>query len=214
MLFNLKLKNGQVVTASQLAELFHVKTLKNSRFIKEINTLVLISDYTKGDYPNKWIGDTLHLTGTHKITDSTSSKLADSRTNGVNIHLFQVMNPGEYTYSGPVKLVSDPYTEMGPDNHLVWVFPLQPNQVDQVTKPNGLVFSNMEDFKNRGDQSIRHFVRRRDNYIGYRVRHVEHGLGTVNSFDGTIIKITFDNHQTKTYNFNKSIQGGYLNFVA
>ena len=63
-------------------------------------------------------------------------------------------------------------------------------------------------------QSILHFVRRRDNYIGYRVRHIEHGLGTVDSFDGTIITVTFDNHQTKSYNFNKSIQGGYLNFAA
>ena len=72
----------------------------------------------------------------------------------------------------------------------------------------------MEDFKNRGEQSILHFVRRRDNYIGYRVRHIEHGLGTVDSFDGTLITVTFDNHQTKSYNFNKSIQGGYLNFAA
>ncbi len=211
-MFNLK--TNEVITHSQLADLFHVKTLKQSRFIKEFNTLVLISDYTKGDHLDKWIGDTLHLTGNHKITGSTYSKLADSRTNKVTIHLFQVMNPGEYTYSGPAKLAGDPYTEMDPDNHLVWVFPIQPNQVDGVSKPHGLVFSNMEDFKNRGDQSILHFVRRRDNYIGYRVRHIEHGLGTVDSFDGTIITVTFDNHQTKTYNFDKSIQGGYLNFAA
>ena len=94
------LKTNQIVTPSQLADLFQVKTLKQSRFIKETNTLVLISDYTKGDRPNKWIGDTLHLTGNQKITGSTYSKLADSRTNGVTIHLFQVMNPKEYTYSG------------------------------------------------------------------------------------------------------------------
>ena len=207
------LKTNEVVTPSQLADLFHVKTLKQSRYIKETNTLVLISDYTKGDHPNKWIGDTLHLTGSHKITGSTYSKLADSRTNGVTIHLFQVMNPGEYTYSGSVKLAADPYTEMGQEG-LVWVFPVRPNQACAVSKPHGLVFSDMEDFKNRGDQAILHFVRRRDNYIGYRVRHIEHGLGTVDSFDGTIITVTFDNHQTKTYNFDKSIQGGYLKFTA
>lgn len=210
-MFNLK--TNEIVTPSQLADLFQVKTLRGSRLIKETNTLVLISDYTKGDHPNKWIGDTLHLTGNHKITGSTYSKLADSRTNGVTIHLFQVMNPGEYTYSGLVTLAGDPYTEMSPVG-LVWVFPIQPNQADWVSKPNGLVFSNIEDFKNRGDQSILHFVRRRDNYIGYRVRHIEHGLGSVESFDGTIITVTFDNHQTKTYNFDKSIQGGYLKFAA
>lgn len=209
----LHLKTNEVVTPFQLADLFQVKTLKQSRFIKETNTLVLISDYTKGDRPNKWIGDTLHLTGNHKITGSTYSKLADSRTNGVTIHLFQVMNPKEYTYSGLVELAGDPYTENGPEG-LVWVFPVRPNQASGVKKPGGLEFTDMEDFKNRGEQSILHFVRRRDNYIGYRVRHIEHGLGTVDSFDGTLITVTFDNHQTKSYNFNKSIQGGYLNFAA
>ena len=207
------LNTNDVVTPSRLADLFHVKSLKQTRFIKENNTLVIISDYTKGDHPNKWIGDTLHLTGNQKITGSTYSKLADSRTNGVTIHLFQVMNPNEYTYSGLVKLAGDPYTENGPEG-LVWVFPIQPNQAGMVKKPAGLEFADMEDFKNRGEQTIRHFVRRRDNYIGYRVRHIEHGLGTVDSFDGATITVTFDNHQTKSYNFNKSFQGGYLKFAA
>ena len=80
-MFMFSLKTNEVVTPSQLADLFGVKALRGSRFIKETNTLVLISDYTKGDHPNKWIGDTLHLTGNHKITGTTYSKLADSRTN-------------------------------------------------------------------------------------------------------------------------------------
>ena len=58
----------------------------------------------------------------------TSSQLADSRINGVTIHLFQVMNPDEYTYSGVVKLEGDPYTETTP-NGLVSVFPIQPNPI-------------------------------------------------------------------------------------
>ena len=208
-----RVKTNEIVTHSQLADLFGVKTLKESRFVKETNTLVLISDYTKGDHPNKWIGDSLHITGTNKITGSVYSKLADSRTNGITIHLFQVMNPKEYTYSGRVTLSGDPYTVMGPEG-LVWVFPVSPNQAGEVKKPVGLAFSDMEDFKNRGEGSILHFIRRRDNYIGYRVRHIHHGLGTVKSFDGTVITVNFDNNQTKTYNFNKSIQGGYLSFAA
>ena len=122
------------------------------------------------------------------------------------------MNPKEYTYSGLVKLAGDPYTEVSP-NDLVWVFPLQSSQAAQVKKPAGLEFSDMEDFQNRGEQSILHFIRRRDNYIGYRVRHTQHGLGTVNSFDGTLITVSFDNHQTKTYYFDKSAKGGYLSFL-
>lgn len=52
-MFIFHLKTNEVVTPSQLADLFQVKTLKQSRFIKETNTLVLISDYTKGERPNK-----------------------------------------------------------------------------------------------------------------------------------------------------------------
>lgn len=36
-----KLKTNEVITHSQLADLFHVKTLKQSRFIKEFNRLWL-----------------------------------------------------------------------------------------------------------------------------------------------------------------------------
>ena len=207
------LKINESVSSSRLADLFQVKTLKNSRFIKESNTLVLISDYTKGDRPNKWIGDTLHLTGNQKITGLTYSKLADSRTNGVEIVLFQVMNPGKYTYCGSAKLAADPYTQLNENNQLVWVYPIQPSQADLVLKPSDLIFSDMEDFKNRGEQTIRQFVRRRDNYIGYPVFQVEHGFGTVVGFDGSLITVNFRNKKTKIYDFEKSTSGGYLKFV-
>ena len=206
-------KNGQVVTHTHLTDLFGVKTLKNTRFIKERNTLVIITDYTKGDHPDKWIGDTLHYTGGHKISGCTNARLADSRTNGITMCLFQILSPGEYTYSGTVKLAGDPYTESQSDGRLAWVFPIKPNLGDQVEKPRSLVFVDMEDYKNRGEQTIRHFVRHRDNYVGYLVRHKEHGIGIVDSFDGTNITVTFDCANTRTYNFDKSFQGGYLQFL-
>lgn len=50
-----QLKTNQVVTPSQLADLFQVKTLKQSRFIKETNTLVLDNHQTKSYNFNKSI---------------------------------------------------------------------------------------------------------------------------------------------------------------
>ena len=213
MLFHSHLTQNQVFSHSCLANLFEVKSLKNSRYIKELRTLVLIADYTKEKEPDHWISDVLHLTGTQKIGGATYSKLADSRVNGVNIHLFQVMTPGEYVYSGRFQLATDPYTQIKPNNQLVWVYPIQPDHDEYVKKPDGLVFENEEDFKNRGEQAIRHFVRHRDHYIGYQVRHVEHGLGVVNAFDGKLITVTFGNNDTRDYNFKIAFQGGYLKFV-
>lgn len=206
-------ETGKVVNQSQLADLFGVKTLRNTRFIKERNALVIITDYTRGMHLDKWIGDTLHYSSGSKITGATNSKLADSRTNGIQMYLFQVMTPGEYTYSGSAKLVADPYTETQPDGTLNWVFPIKSDLGDQVERPHALIFADMEDYKTRGDETIRHFIRRRDNYIGYRVRHTAHGLGTVGDFNGSVLTVNFDNRQTKTYNFQKSFQGGYLQFL-
>ncbi len=215
-MFRLCIENGQVFTSSQLANLFEVKSLKVSRFLKEKNTLVTITDYSKTHYPDKWIGDTFHYTGGQKITGTTNAKLADSRTNGIVVHLFQVMNPDEYVYSGRVQLAGDPYTEIQPDKNcadrLVWVFPLRPDEPESAPKPTGLVFLDREDYDNRRCQAYYAFFRRRADYVGYRIQHIEHGPGTVVSFDGSIITISFDNNQTKSYNFDRSINGGYLQF--
>lgn len=50
-----QLKTNQVVTPSQLADLFQVKTLKQSRFIKETNTLVLSPSPSTTTKPNPTI---------------------------------------------------------------------------------------------------------------------------------------------------------------
>ncbi len=213
-MFNPKLKIGQVVSPTRLAGIFQVKTLRASRFIKPLNTLVLITDYTKNPHPDKWIGDTLHYTSDKKLTNIFNSKLSNSLTNHISIHFFQMLSPKEYTYGGLVQLAGDPYPENHPTtNQPLWVFPIQPNQPKKITKPNGLVFRDMEDFQIRGEQAYRDFLRRRANYIGYRVQHREHGPGTVWGFDGTILTVTFDNRDTRTYNFDKSVHGGYLQFL-
>lgn len=215
-MFNLK--PNTVLTSPQLANLFETKTLKSSRFIKPQNSLILITDYTQNHHPDKWVGDILHYTGGTKLTGSITPILADSRTNGVSVHLFQVFNPGKYTYTGSVQLAGDPYTEyqttIKGEQQLVWVFPLKPTNNNQIPKPNGLVFDTLEDFKNRGEQAYYDFLRRRANYVGYRIQHKEHGFGTIHAFDGTILTVLFDNHELKTYNFDKSTKSGYIKFAA
>ena len=211
-MFTSKIKIGETYTPSQLADLLNLKSIKTNRFIKETNSLIILNDYTKNQ-PDFWINDTLHLTGTSQISGSTYSKLADSRVNGVSIHLFQILKPNEITYSGPVTLGGDPYTKTQ-NNNLVWVFPIKTTPTNHISVPSELVFTDLEDYQNRGDTTIYNFLRRRNNYIGYRVQHKEHGEGTIKAFDGTLLTVIFDNNQTKTYHFNKSFQGGHLKFVA
>lgn len=67
------------------------------------NTLVIVTDYTRGVYHDKWIGGVLHYTGMGLLGDQDinymqNRTLNESATNGVDVHLFEVMEPGEYTY--------------------------------------------------------------------------------------------------------------------
>jgi 5-methylcytosine-specific restriction protein A len=63
--------------------------------------------------------------------------LAESLSNGVDVFLFEVFRPKEYTYIGPIELAGSPYKERQTDQRGslrdVWVFPLKRQQF--TTKP-------------------------------------------------------------------------------
>jgi len=104
---------------------------------KTTNTLVIVSDYTKGIYSDKWIDGVLHYTGMGKLGDQNINKaqnstLAKCAHNNVDVHLFEVEKACEYIYLGRIELVSEPYKEIQLDenghNRMVWIFPIRPIQ--------------------------------------------------------------------------------------
>ncbi len=124
---------GDVVTNKEMSEAYRVGNMGGMRKSNTYNCLVLISDHTKALYEDKWYGSELHYTGMGKIGDQVlkgnqNGTLYYSRTNGVEVHLFEVLNPGEYTYRGIVELSGNPYQEEQPDDNghtrKVWMFPL------------------------------------------------------------------------------------------
>lgn len=129
------------------------------RHLKTTNTLVLISDYTKGIYHDKWIGGILYYTGMGKNGDqdinwAQNATLANYGRNGVDIHLFEVMDAGEYIYCGRIELVTKPYVDTQPgedrQDRKMWMFPIRPVPDNDVKKPPMFVFKDMEDYKTRG----------------------------------------------------------------
>ena len=101
---------------------------------KARNCLVIICDHTKM-YDDKWKDGVLHYTGMGKNGDQVLSgnqngTLYYSDTNGVTMYLFEVLDAGEYTYRGQVKLAGKPYKEQqrGEDGRprQVWMFPIAP----------------------------------------------------------------------------------------
>lgn len=140
--YPLGLKIGDVITNKQLVEIFKCGSRGGMRRSHKTNTLVIISDHTKELYEDKWIGDVLHYTGMGKkgdqsLTFSQNKTLAESNKNGIEVHLFEVFNKGEYVYMGKVKLVGEPYREIQKDEdgvpRKVWIFPLKIVQENQST---------------------------------------------------------------------------------
>lgn len=130
---------GDVITNKKLTEEFKVANTGGMRKSNTYNCLILISDHTKETpYIDKWHGEVFHLTGMGMKGDqgfggpgsNQNGALYHSNENGVELHLFEVMKPKEYTYRGIVKLVEKPYQENQPDitgkPRKVWIFPIKP----------------------------------------------------------------------------------------
>lgn len=159
MAFNPGLKIGQILKNAEIVDIFKCGNMGGMRRSKTTNTLVIVSDYTKGIYHDKWIGGFLHYTGMGKNGDqdidwAQNATLTACGRNGVDVHLFEVMDAGEYIYCGRIELVDKPYTEIQPGEdgtpRKVWMFPIRPVPDNDVKKPEMFVFKDMEDFRIRG----------------------------------------------------------------
>ena len=168
MSFNSDLKIGQILKNSDIVDIFKCGNMGGMRRSKTTNTLVIVSDYTKGIYHDKWIGGVLHYTGMGKNGDqdinwAQNATLAACEDNGVDVHLFEVMDAGEYIYCGRIELAGKPYTETQPGEdgapRKVWMFPVRPVPDNDVIKPAMFVFKDMEDFKEHGKDADAQYMK-------------------------------------------------------
>jgi len=126
------LEINEIVNNQQLSEVFLCAPQGGMRKSNRTNTLTLISDKTKL-YEDKVVGDIYHYTGMGQSGDQKMSgqnlTLAESDSNGVEVHFFEVIKPKEYTYRGQVELAGEPYQDQQKDQdgrlRLVWIFPLR-----------------------------------------------------------------------------------------
>lgn len=141
MPFNPQLKIGEVISNDELRKIFKCGNMGGMRKSKNTNTLVIVSDHTKGLYDDRWEGDILHYTGMGKIGNqdinfAQNRTLNESSTNGIDVFLFEVIKKKEYIYMGQVMLYDHPYQEDQPDeygqNRKVWIFPVKLKEPQEV----------------------------------------------------------------------------------
>lgn len=134
MEFNPGLKIGQVVTNDEIRNIFKCGNMGGMRRSNTTNTLIIVTDHTKGLYDDRWEGDTLHYTGMGKNGDqdinfAQNRTLNESNINGVDVFLFEVVKEREYTFLGPIVLCDTPYQEEQPGEdgrkRKVWIFPVK-----------------------------------------------------------------------------------------
>lgn len=131
------LEKGADITHDELRTVFQCAFTGGMRRSLSTNSLVLIANHTGGinnPYDDKWIDGVLHYTGMGQSGDQDfyymqNRTLYESKTNGVNIHLFEVYYPNSYTYRGLVQLAAAPYmgTQKDANGHSrkVCIFPLK-----------------------------------------------------------------------------------------
>ena len=104
---------GMEINNDTLCEIFGCSSQGGMRRSKRTNTLVLVSNRVVSTYSDDWDGDTLLYTGMgqkgdQSLTFAQNKTLAESNSNGVTVHLFEVHQRKVYTYCGVVKLVKEP----------------------------------------------------------------------------------------------------------
>jgi 5-methylcytosine-specific restriction protein A len=134
MTFDTDLEKGSILNNKQLCQLFGCSTQGGMRRSLKTNTLVIVSNHVESIYDDRWIDGIFHYTGMGRtgdqsLTSSQNKTLAESDTNNVAVHLFEVDHDKEYRYQGLIKLAGPPYQETQQDesktDRLVWVFPLR-----------------------------------------------------------------------------------------
>ena len=164
--FDCGLSIGQSIKNADLSRIYKCGNMGGMRRSKETNTLVIVTDFTKDVYHDKWIGGTLHYTGMGKNGDqrldwAQNKTLAESKYNDVDVHLFEVLDEGNYIFCGHVQLVGEIYqdTQLSEDgvNRLVWIFPVRPVPENNVVKMELFTFKDMDDYKARGKSAEEEF---------------------------------------------------------
>lgn len=235
-MFNPHLQIGEEINNARLCEIFGCSPQGGMRKSNKTNTLVIVSDYTRGIYHDKWIAGVLHytgmgLSGDQDINYMQNRTLNESDYNGVDVHLFEVMDPTVYTYCGRIKLVGKPYTEIQPDQdgikRRVWMFPVQPVPDNDVVKPKMYVFKDMADYKARGTNVDKEYAaylatlgkkkssggtKSSSGLKGKKIKHKTYGVGTIVKYDGTIITTKFGS-ETRTLNYQVCIDKGLIDFI-
>jgi|GEM_PF-273405 len=131
--FHVPFKPGDVIDNDTLAKIFRCGPQGIMRRSPRTNSLVIISDHTSAIFEDKWVNNFFHYTGTglpaeQSLANRENRILAESKTSGVSLYLFEVYDEGKYVYDGEAELADPPFISRQADIEKnlrdVYIFPL------------------------------------------------------------------------------------------
>lgn len=118
-----ELEVGRAYKNEDITRIFLVSGQGGMRKSNRANSLILFALHNTGNpYEDNWGQDGvmsytgMGLDGDQSIDYAQNKTLAESRENGVDIHLFESFEPREYIYRGRVELVGEPYYDRQKDS--------------------------------------------------------------------------------------------------
>ena len=132
-----RIKIGETINNDRIVEDFKCNRQSGVRRSLATNTLVLVSKHVVSKrkiYDDRMVDGIYHYTGmgvdgNQRLDFMQNKTIAESNTNGIDMHFFEVFKAGEYIYMGRVKLAGQPYQARQKDENDnerdVWVFPLK-----------------------------------------------------------------------------------------
>lgn len=180
MSFNPNLTQGQEISNDDIVGVFLCGNQGGMRRSHKTNSLILISDHTKGIYEDRWENNVLHYTGMGLIGNQSlvaqNKTLFESGSNGVAVFLFEVFDSKKYIFQGKVVLADKPYIEKqyDKDNNIrdVWIFPLK--IIDNV-KP---ALISEEQFKKKVEEREKQVSRLPLEILKQRLKTAPHKVGS------------------------------------
>lgn len=118
---------GETYTNHDIVDAFKCGNMGGMRRSKQTNSLILIAKYNHCYRDNQWDEQNkiLNFTGMGKTGDqsleySQNKTLAESKTSGIQVYLFEAFEPGAYQYCGEVELAAAPFEDsaIGTDGKL------------------------------------------------------------------------------------------------
>lgn len=152
--FNPEIKQGQILVNTDIRDIFKCSTQGGMNSSVTTNSLVLVSKHYDNLYHDRWIDHIFHYTGEGQQGDQqltrNNKKLAESKTNGISVFLFEKFKSNQYRFVGEVELAANPYQETQRDSNdtkrRVWVFPLKiKSGFQQLPLPKEIIEQSQEE---------------------------------------------------------------------